>query len=426
MPRQRFLLAILVPIFSTSGLSALEVVENPGTNVSPTSVINVQTIFPFPGLMQGSADFSVGGFFGLMDNNTFHRGSAPFPDESSALASSGVIFYSENGPAQVYGGGAQPGDDNWIYITSNNDVKAWAQVDIDMFSLTVLRYVHNPDAPLAPITLSDALDAVAGGGTSVPRDVQIRSVDFDNGIVELYNFGPSAVDLDGWRFCTHDENEDRRYSSSSGLNGETIEAGTSLFIYFNNDAPGGGDSDNLNRSSLGNFALPLDTTGAYAMQLYFPPISFGNGATIADNLQWSLNGLDNTSADFRSGAAQSGGVWANQSQWIDVSGVTTNIYLTDPASTELHGPNDYIVIPDFQITEVDYNPPSGDVIITFPDINNLVVDVERSTTLESDGQPGDWTIIQSTSNNQAFVADEFGDKTYFRLKPQLPGAPPAL
>lgn len=295
-----------------------------------------------------------------------------------------------------------------------------------MFSLTVLRYVHNPDAPLAPISLSDALDAVAGGGASVPRDVQIRSVDFENGTVELYNFGPTDVDLDGWQFCTHDENEDRKYSSSSGLNGETIEAGTSIFIYFNNDAPGGGDSDNLNRSSVGSFALPLDTNGAYAMQLYFPPISFGNGATMADNIQWSLHGIDNLSADFRSAAAQSGGVWTDQNLWIDVSGVTTNIYLTDPASTELHGPNDYLAIPDFQISAVDYNPPSGDFTITFPDINNLVVDVERSTTLKSDGQPGAWTKIQSTSNNQAFVTDEFGDNTYFRLKPQLPGAPPGL
>jgi len=43
-------------------------------------------------------------------------------------------------------------------------------------------------------------------------EIQFKSVDFQNNVVELFNFGNSQVGLDGWRFCTHDENQTRQYS----------------------------------------------------------------------------------------------------------------------------------------------------------------------------------------------------------------------
>ena len=79
---------------------------------------------------------------------------------------------------------------------------------------------------------------------------------------------------------------------TTGLNRVTIEAGTSLFIYFNNDAPPVG-ADHINRSSTGgSWAEPFDA-GAYGMGLYFQT-PFENGANIADHVQWSYGGLDNT------------------------------------------------------------------------------------------------------------------------------------
>ena len=174
-----------------------------------------------------------------------------------------------------------------------------------------------------------------------PRDVQFRTIDIEAGTIELFNFGTSAEDLSGWRFCTHDENEVRRYSPRSGLNGISLGPGESLVIHFNDDAPAQGNA--LNVSSLGGFAGPLDG-GPYAIQLYFPPVSFGNGNAIADHVQWSMGGTDNSSADERSDEAEAGGVWLDQSQWVVITPDTLRIELNDLTGSVLHGPNSYTAI----------------------------------------------------------------------------------
>ena len=182
-----------------------------------------------------------------------------------------------------------------------------------------------------------------GASTAAPRDVQFRSVDTAAAIVELRNFGAAAQSLSGWRFCSHDENQVRRYSASSGLNGVSLAAGASLFVHFNNDAPLG-DPSRFNISGIGgSFALPLDN-GPYGLQIYFSPVNFGNGNTIADHLQWSINGVDDLSADERSDEAEAGGVWTDQNAWIATQSTTTMILQKPGAElTHLHGPDDFIV-----------------------------------------------------------------------------------
>ena len=193
----------------------------------------------------------------------------------------------------------------------------------------------------AGIVVALSVCLAARWAEAAPRDVQIRSIDIESGVIELFNFGATDIALDGWRFCTHDDNQTRRYSGSSGLNGVTIEAGTSFFIHFNNDSPGG--PDHRNRSAVGSFATPLDA-GPYAIGLYFAPVNFGNGNTLADHLQWNIGGSDNSTADERSDEAQSGGVWANQSEWIATTADTVRIVLTDDTSGVRHGAGDYGVI----------------------------------------------------------------------------------
>ncbi|MEM7231598.1 MAG: hypothetical protein AAF517_05470 [Planctomycetota bacterium] len=174
--------------------------------------------------------------------------------------------------------------------------------------------------------------------SAAPRDVQIRAIDFDDGTIELRNYGDGNEDLDGWRFCTHDENRRRVYSSTSGLNGVSIAAGESLFIRFANDAD---EPNEINASTVGAFASPISVR-AYAMQLYFAPVSFGDGDTIADHVQWSLNGVDDESADDRSDEAEDGGVWTDQSAWVPTSDNTFRIMLNDDVAGDvLHGPNSY-------------------------------------------------------------------------------------
>jgi hypothetical protein len=182
-----------------------------------------------------------------------------------------------------------------------------------------------------------------GSAEAAPRDVQIVEIDFEAEVVELHNFGAAPQSLDGWQFCSHDENEVRRYSSSLGLNGVELDAGSSLFIHFANDAPA--EAGHQNRPS-GFFALPLDR-GPYALGLYFPPVNFFNGNTIADHLQWSIDGVDNTVADERSDEAQSGNVWTNQSLWAVTDLDTVSLRLEESSEgLVLHGPEDYQALPE--------------------------------------------------------------------------------
>lgn len=177
------------------------------------------------------------------------------------------------------------------------------------------------------------------------RDVQIRSINVETGVVQLFNFGDADIALDGWQFCTHDETTSRNYSDPGGFAGRTIEAGSSLFVHYNNDSPGG--PDHINIEELGGFfAKPLDA-GPYGMQIYFPIdgfVCFENGDQIADHLQWSIDGMDDPVAKERSDEAEAGGVWTDQSAWIVTHEDTAYIRLTDSSGRELHGPENYAAL----------------------------------------------------------------------------------
>lgn len=180
--------------------------------------------------------------------------------------------------------------------------------------------------------------------TDPNRFVQIESIDFQTSVLQLTNFGTNSVDLSGWRFCTHDEDQVRRYSATTGLNGVTLTAGSSLFVHFNNDASA---ANEINVSTIGgNFAQPLDVGpnpgGAYGVGLYFAT-PFGDGANLADHLQWSFNGVDNDTADDRSDEAE-GEVWLSQSDWISADENTTRIALNvADFNEEIHSSANYIV-----------------------------------------------------------------------------------
>ena len=198
--------------------------------------------------------------------------------------------------------------------------------------------MHIRNAIVAPSAVVFALAVTAH---AAPRDVQFKSVDFEDRIVEVHNFGDTAESLDGWRTCSHDENMVRQYSSFSGFNGLSIPSGESLFIHFDNDSSDFADGEQrIDIAGRGSFAGPLDG-GPFAIQFYFPPVQFFNGDQIADHVQWSVGGVDDFSADERSDEAQSGGVWTDQSAWVSTTDETERIELTDETGAELHGPMDY-------------------------------------------------------------------------------------
>ncbi len=208
--------------------------------------------------------------------------------------------------------------------------------------------------------------------TETSRQVQIRSVDFEDGIIELFNFGEFDEDLTGWRFCSHDFDQGFRYTSSVGFNGVTIETGTSVFVHFNNDAPGG-DPDRINRSTLGGgFATPLDQD-AYGLQIYFPAqngsVSFGNSALIGDHLQWNIDGAGVGSAESRTGQAVSQSLWTTGGDFIATESDSTRIDLIDLSGDVPGAPSEYEVAAAPDTCEADLD---GDGSVGATDLAELL------------------------------------------------------
>ena len=223
-------------------------------------------------------------------------------------------------------------------------------------------------ASIALITFLSLAQTVTAQITTPERFVQIRSIDLSRSVLELFNSGTTSQSLNGWRFCTHDEDQVRRYSGSTGLNGVTLASQQSLFIHFNNDAdPTNAQERNINSIS-GNFATPLDANGAYGAQIYVNS-AFSSGAAIADHIQFSVDGVDNTSADDRSDEAE-GEVWSDQNEWIAISATTEMIVLNDVAlDQEIHSASDYAVIEPTQTLLGDIN---GDQVVDFLDISPFI------------------------------------------------------
>ena len=214
-------------------------------------------------------------------------------------------------------------------------------------------------------TIFGVLGACATMSIGAPRDVQMTIIIPESQQIVIDNTGTEPVDLSGWRFCSHNTSSVRRYSDPSGFNGITIEPDVNLVLHLLNDAPPELDN-HINASDLGgSFAgFELD---AFAIGLYFPgtngTVSFGDGNTIADHVQWSLFGLNNFTADDRTDEAVAGGVWTAVDDWIDVRPNSVLIELVDPNNTVLHGPGSYNVI---NACPADLN---GDGVLNFFDVS---------------------------------------------------------
>ncbi len=228
--------------------------------------------------------------------------------------------------------------------------------------------------------------ALAAAAVAAPRDIQFVRVDFVASTIELRNTGAASESLANYRFCSHDENQLRQYSNGSALNAVTLAPGESLILHFGNDAPIG-NPRRLNVSAIGPFAGPLDR-GPWGLQIYFPPVNFGNGATIADHIQWSIAGAGNASADERSDEAQAGGVWVNQAQWIATTDESLAIELrADQAGLVLHSPASYNVIEPAEPCPADFNADTtpGDIF----DLFDFLAALDTGLDFNGDTTPAD-------------------------------------
>ena len=187
-------------------------------------------------------------------------------------------------------------------------------------------------------------------GTS--QDIQFSSINLETQVIELRNFGSSTIDLDGWRFCTHDETDGRDYTGANGLNGQSLAAGESLFIHWNDDASG----DNaLNISSLGGLwvdDLNADSEGqGVSINLYNSNLGgFGSSDAIADHIQYSYDGaIIGGPANSRGTVATGAQIWGSTADWISVNEDSTSIQLTGSpftGTTNLQGSASFTVVPE--------------------------------------------------------------------------------
>jgi len=189
-------------------------------------------------------------------------------------------------------------------------------------------------------TVAVVLLAVASAQAS-PRDVQLRSVNIQTGVIELHNFGLSAESLSGWQLCTFDDNEAFRYTGAAGLNGQSIDPSGSLFVHTFNDAPV--NPSHINLSTLGGFfAQPIDA-GPYALSMYSSGIGFIDPARLADHLMWNVGGVPGLNSG-RANVAVSAGLWTATTDWITTDAASARIDLTDAGGGLLHGPGNYHVV----------------------------------------------------------------------------------
>ncbi|MEM8946878.1 MAG: hypothetical protein AAGD11_17015 [Planctomycetota bacterium] len=182
------------------------------------------------------------------------------------------------------------------------------------------------------------------------ESVQIRGIDLTTQVLELHNFGTGTQTLDDWRFCTHDELDGFDYTSATGLNGLSLDAGESLFVHWNNDAAG---PNAINIAALGGAAvddLLADTVGsAVSIGLYRGIGGFGSSSNLVDHVQYSFGGTNVGGATPRGSVAEGADLWTSPADWISVDASSTSIALTAnpfPGAGASHGPSSYAVIPE--------------------------------------------------------------------------------
>ena len=207
-----------------------------------------------------------------------------------------------------------------------------------------MKRIFSSLALVALLSLPSLLCAQTAGTV---RDVQIRSIDFASQTLELHNFGSSTWDLDGWRFCSHDEIDGFDYTGAAGLNGQSLDAGGSLFIDWDNNGTG---DDTINVNSLGGAWIEDLLTGGVgeAIQIgIYTSGPFGTAANLVDHIQYSFNGADVNGADVRGTVAENAELWTDQNQWIAVDTDSIGLVLDVdpfPGAGASHSPTSYSVL----------------------------------------------------------------------------------
>ena len=375
--------------------------------IDPVTAVAIQQPSPVPGQIYSGMDYNPrDGFMYAV------RGSVPqeivrFDLQSFTLSS--VV----NIPLEAYEGVTTSGfgglavGNGTVYLSNGRNSLSGEQ-PIVSYCIESGRFLGSLESPFktgensfysAGATFFEAL----GDPNFDPfRRMQIANVDFVTQVIEVANLSCNSIDLSGWRFCSHDFDQDRQYTSPSALNGIELQPSQSIFVHFNDDAPAG-EPNRINRSDLGNFALPLDQD-AYAIQFFAPDengqVQFGNSSLIADHIQWNSLGSDVGSAAFRSQQAVDAGLWSGVDDFITTIDQSMQIELTDLTGGEFSEPLDYLV------------DGMGGGTITVTNTNDSGSGSLRQAMAIANAVPGNDTIVFDESLNGSTITLTSGQITF--------------
>ncbi|GHC54860.1 hypothetical protein [Roseibacillus persicicus] len=161
-----------------------------------------------------------------------------------------------------------------------------------------------------------AIVSLLASGTLAHGAIVFSQIDLVNNTITLTNTGASAVDLGGWRFCSHDIDSVRVYSSSSQFNGISILSNES-YVVDTTDIPFAG----LLGGNTLSVGLYNDLDGS---------LSFGSANDLSAFIQFAPEGTTEVgNAEFRTHTAVEAGLWDANGSFVQVGADDTLIQLND-------------------------------------------------------------------------------------------------
>lgn len=180
-------------------------------------------------------------------------------------------------------------------------------------------------------TLGAILGLLALSSSLAHSAIVFSKIDLVTNTITLTNTAANSVDLGGWRFCSHDLDNVRTYTSPSDFNGVSILGGESLVV----------DTTTLNFAGLlGNNAMSIglydDLDGS---------LSFGSPDDLSAFIQFAPDGTTEFgNAEFRTATAVAAGLWDATGSFVSIGAGDTEIVLNDLNSST--GASSFAAIPE--------------------------------------------------------------------------------
>ena len=161
--------------------------------------------------------------------------------------------------------------------------------------------------------------------------IVFSEIDLVANTITLTNTDSAAVDLGGWRFCSHDVDSVRVYSSPTEFDGISL-AGSGSYVVDTTSIPFAGLLGN-NVMSIG---LYDDLDGS---------LSFGSPDDLSAFIQFApVGSTELGNSEFRTNTAIAAGLWDATGSFVEVAPGDTHIVLNDLNSST--GASSFTAVPE--------------------------------------------------------------------------------